>query len=329
MNETTRKHLESLCLFQWVLTYLFMGIFWITVLFYLMFTSLWLIPVLYFIWVFIDRDTPERGGRRAMWFRNWIVWKYVRNYFPIKTIKTADLSPDRNYIFGCHPHGILCAGAFYSFASDSTGFPEIFPGIKPTFAVLAGLFRLPVYRDYLMLAGVCSVSKSSLDYVLSKTGTGNAVAIAVGGAAESLNCVPGEERVVLINRKGFIRLALENGADLVPVYTFGENDLYEQVVFEEGSWGKTLQTKFQKLVGFAPCLFMGRGVFSPNSWGLNPFAKPVYTVVGKPIRVPHIPVPSSQEVDRYHRLYMDGLLELFEQHKTQYGLPPSCLLRFI
>ncbi|XP_069073530.1 2-acylglycerol O-acyltransferase 3 [Pleurodeles waltl] len=329
MNEAMKKHLESLCLFQWVLTFLFMGIFWTVVLFYLMFTSLWLIPVLYYIWVFIDRDTPERGGRCSSWLRNWVVWKYAKNYFPIKTIKTADLSPDRNYIFGCHPHGIMCTGAFYSFASNSTEFPQKFPGIRTTVAVLAGILRLPVYRDYMLLAGVCSVSKPSLDYVLSKNGTGNAVVIMIGGAAESLNCVPGEERVVLRNRKGFVRLALEHGADLVPVYTFGENNLFEQVVFEEGSWGRSLQMKFQKLVGFAPCIFKGRGVFSPNSWGLNPFAKPLYTVLGKPIRVPHIPVPSDEEVDRFHELYMEGLRELFEERKTQYGLAPAHQLHFI
>lgn len=29
-------------------------------------------------------------------------------------------------------------------------------------------------------------------------------------------------------RKGFIRLAIQSGAALVPCYSFGENDIYEQ-----------------------------------------------------------------------------------------------------
>ncbi|XP_069502668.1 diacylglycerol O-acyltransferase 2-like [Ambystoma mexicanum] len=329
MNESMKRHLKSLCVFQWVLTYLVLGIFCAAVLFYLMFTSLWLIPVMYYLWVLIDRDTPERGGRRSDWMRRWRIWRQVKDYFPIKMIKTAELCPERNYVFGCHPHGIICAGPFSSFCNESTDFSQTFPGIRPYLAVLAGLFRLPVYRDYMMSSGMVPVSKVSLDYLLSKNGQGNAVVIVIGGAAESLNCLPGEERVILRSRKGFVRLALEHGADLVPVYSFGENDIFQQVIFEEGSWGRSLQLKFQKHVGFAPCLIKGRGVFSPNSWGLNPFAKPITTVLGKPIRVPHIAKPTSQEVDLYHGLYMDGLKELFNEHKVQCGLAPDHQLHIL
>ena len=45
----------------------------------------------------------------------------------------------------------------------------------------------------------------------------------VGGAAESLEAFPGQYRLVLRKRKGFIRIALETGASLVPVFSFGEN----------------------------------------------------------------------------------------------------------
>lgn len=69
-------------------------------------------------------------------------------------------------------------------------------------------------------------------------------------------------------------------ADLVPVYSFGENEVYKQVIFEEGSWGRWVQKKFQKHIGFAPCIFHGRGLFSSNTWGLLPYSKPI-TTVGK------------------------------------------------
>lgn len=69
-------------------------------------------------------------------------------------------------------------------------------------------------------------------------------------------------------------------ADLVPVYSFGENEVYQQVIFEEGSWGRWVQKKFQKHIGFAPCIFHGRGLFSSNTWGLLPYSKPI-TTVGK------------------------------------------------
>lgn len=74
---------------------------------------------------------------------------------------------------------------------------------------------------------------------------------------------------------------LPSRADLVPTYSFGENEVYKQVIFEEGSWGRWVQKKFQKYIGFAPCIFHGRGLFSSDTWGLVPYSKPI-TTVGEP-----------------------------------------------
>lgn len=68
-------------------------------------------------------------------------------------VKTHDLSPSHNYIIGSHPHGILCVGAFCNFITGSTGFGEMFPGIRSFLATLAGNFRLPIFREYLMSGG--------------------------------------------------------------------------------------------------------------------------------------------------------------------------------
>ncbi|MGH0185115.1 UNVERIFIED_CONTAM: hypothetical protein FKN15_017056 [Acipenser sinensis] len=129
----------------------------------------------------------------------------------LQLIKTHTLLPSRNYIFGYHPHGIFCFGAFCNFGTEATGFSKKFPGICPHLATLAGNFRLPLLRDYLMSGGICPVNRNSMDYLLSRNGTGNAVVIVVGGAAESLECIPGKHSVTLKNRKGFVKLALQQG----------------------------------------------------------------------------------------------------------------------
>lgn len=59
--------------------------------------------------------------------------------------------------------------------------------------------------------GMFPVSKPSLSHLLSKRGKGNAVVIVIGGAAESLASSPGVNTVVMKQRKGFIRVALEYG----------------------------------------------------------------------------------------------------------------------
>ncbi|NXQ04209.1 DGAT2 acyltransferase, partial [Vidua macroura] len=315
--------LQLLAVLQWVLSFLLLGTVSLLLLIYLLFTSLWLIPVLYLAWIIFDWDTPEKGGRRLSCLRRWTVWKYFRDYFPVKLVKTHDLSPSHNYIIGSHPHGILCVGAFCNFITGSTGFEELFPGIRSFLTTLAGNFRLPVFREYLMSGGLFPVTRRAIGYLLSQKGTGNAVAIVIGGAAESLSCRPGVTTLILKNRKGFVRMALRHGAFLVPSFSFGENDLFRQVVFEEGSWMRSIQRRFQKMMGFAPCLFYGRGLTSCRSRGFLPYARPITTVVGEPVAVPKVENPSRELVDRYHELYICALLKLFNENKTKYGLSES------
>ncbi|XP_012722581.2 2-acylglycerol O-acyltransferase 3b [Fundulus heteroclitus] len=318
-----KEFVEAVSVLQWVLSFLFLGVACIILMVYLMFTSLWPLSALCFVWLVKDWQTPERGGRRTTFVRKWKVWEHFKEYFPIKLVKTADLNPNKNYIFGSHPHGIMCAGAFACFSTESCGFAETFPGLKSTLAILAGLFRIPLLREYLMAAGLCPVSKPSLAHLLSKSGKGNAVVIVVGGAAESLASSPGINRVVMKQRKGFVRTALEYGADLVPVYTFGENELFQQVILSEGSLGRRLQDLFKKIMGFAPCLFVGERL------ALLPYRRPVTTVVGSPISVPKCVTPTQEAVDRYHGLYMDALTKLFHEHKVSCGLSKSHKLEII
>jgi 2-acylglycerol O-acyltransferase 2 len=109
---------------------------------------------------------------------------------------------------------------------------------------------MPFHRDILLALGICSVSKQSCSNIL-KAGPGSAITIVVGGAAESLSAHPGTADLTLRRRLGFIKVAIQHGfvapllparsicwmgstymasplssrADLVPVFSFGENDV--------------------------------------------------------------------------------------------------------
>ena len=50
-------------------------------------------------------------------------------------------------------------------------------------------------------------------------GPGQSLTIVVGGATESLSAVPGTNDLTLKRRMGFIKLAVTEGADLVPVFS--------------------------------------------------------------------------------------------------------------
>ncbi|KAM9180729.1 acyl-CoA wax alcohol acyltransferase 1 [Dugong dugon] len=311
------NHFQSLMLLQWPLTYLTMFLILQPLFIYLLFTSLWPLPALYFVWLFLDWKTPERGGRRSAWVRNWSVWTHFRDYFPITILKTKDLSPEHNYLMGVHPHGLLTFGAFCNFCTEATDFSKIFPGITPHLATLSWFFKIPLIRDYLMAKGVCSVSQPAIDYLLSH-GPGNLVGIVVGGVGEALQSVPNTTNLILQKRKGFVRTALQHGAHLVPTFTFGETEVYEQVLFHKDSQMYKFQNWFRGIFGFYFCVFYGRS-FRQGAIGLLPYAWPIITVVGEPLPLPKIEKPSQEIVDKYHALYMHALQKLFDQHKTLYG----------
>lgn len=103
--------------------------------------------------------------------------------------------------------------------------------------------------------------------------------IVVGGAPEALSTRSDLIRLYLNKRKGFVKLALKNGADLVPTFQFGENDIFKQKEFPEGSAMRKFQKMFTEKFQFSPPIFHGRGMFN-YSFGFLPFRKPI-TTVGK------------------------------------------------
>ena len=69
-------------------------------------------------------------------------------------------------------------------------------------------------------------------------------------------------------------------AALVPIFSFGENDIFKQVENSPGSWVRWFQHRLQKTVRVSIPLFYGRGVFQ-YSFGLMPYRRPI-TTVGEP-----------------------------------------------
>ena len=61
------------------------------------------------------------------------------------------------------------------------------------------------------LTGIYDVSRKSVEWILTKQGTGNAAVLAVGGAEEALESRPGVYRLILKNRKGFVKAAIRTG----------------------------------------------------------------------------------------------------------------------
>jgi 2-acylglycerol O-acyltransferase 2 len=146
-----------------------------------------------------------------------------------------------------------------TFATEGTDFGRQFPGIETSLMTLQSNFMLPFHRDYILALGICSVSRKSCHHVLRNH---RSIAIVVGGATESLHAYPGTLDLTLKHRMGFVKLAVDTGAALVPVLAFGENEIFDQVKSEHGSWLWVLQKRMQAILGFTVPLFHGRGIFN-------------------------------------------------------------------
>lgn len=266
---------------------------------------------IYFIWILYDRKTAERGGRSVYYARIFPIFSYVRSYFPISTTKVDGvvLHPRKNYLFCNYPHGRAIG-----FASASVymkgGFTELFPHHEFLMVSLNAIFYVPLIREiYLSLGGIAS-SFESIDYVLSNPEGGQVVGLMVGGVEEMLLSEPGVYKVILKNRKGFIKVAMKNGTALVPVFSFGEVDCIETVT--SPTW-KSIQG-FVKSVLHLP-------ITIPKSF--IPHKIPIAVVVGKPIEVDKNENPTNDEIDEVHQRFTEGLIDLFESEKHKYISNPN------
>ncbi|XP_020710521.2 2-acylglycerol O-acyltransferase 2-A-like [Athalia rosae] len=323
LNTPLERRLQTLAAAAWIMMLVFGGcagcVITALIIFYT--TTLRYFIILYIAWYFFfDLDTCEKGGRSdswILWMRNHAWWHYFCAYFPIKLVKTAELDPSKNYLLCAFPHGVLCTGAFGAFATDVLEFHKLFPGLRVRMLTLRQHFNMPLFREFVYSFGACSASAKSIEHLISVPGGGRATVLAVGGASESLKCKPGTYRIILKRRKGFVRIALKHGTPLVPVFSFGETDLYSQVDNPEGSYLRSIQEMLRKFTGIAPVLPIGRGLFQ-YSFGIIPQRRPVTVVVGEALDVPKIPEPTREQIDDYHTKFIEKLVHLFETNKEKY-----------
>lgn len=254
---------------------------------------------------------------------------------------------------------------------------RLFPGLGYIFPLtLTTQFTVPFFRDYLLSMGLTSASAKNIKSIINNGD--NSVCLVVGGAQESLlNDVVGSHRrismgydvaqepdniddpayrkqirLVLHKRKGFVKLAIELGnVSLVPVFAFGEADIYKLSKPQPGSFGYKFQQWMKKTFHFTLPFFSARGIFFYD-FGFIPYRTPINIVTGRPIYVPSGLLQDQAEpspvikkrlssftsllslartksiarrqipqdiLDHYHRLYVEELKRVYEDNKEKFG----------
>jgi hypothetical protein len=231
------------------------------------------------------------------------------DYFDWPCVPWADdatLPTDRQYIFGVHPHGIHCNALGY-LTTRGSPFDKRFPGLvgsKLTGLAATVMFKIPVVREIFLNWGYIDASRPVASRALEH---GRSLFIVTGGEEESMLTTMGQDLVVLNKRKGFVRLALSYGIDLVPVFAVGGTDCYYTSTFLF-----PLRLWIQKKVGVCLPIFHGR-FFTPL-----PYKIAGKVLIGKPIQTPVPKIkgarPDKELVDEYHAKYITELRALHAKH---------------
>jgi Diacylglycerol acyltransferase len=113
-----------------------------------------------------------------------------------------------------------------------------------------------------------------------------------------------KERLFLKQRKGFIKLALTEGIDIVPVYLFGNTTVLSV-------WKNPLLMSLSRRLQVSLTYIWGQ-------YGL-PIPRPLKLlyVSGQPMSLPRIEHPTQQDIDKYHAQYCEQVTRLFEKYKEK------------
>jgi hypothetical protein len=180
-------------------------------------TTLLVLTGIYFAQIVVYRPQNDKGWNYH-WFLYSEIWDYVLSYGNSTFIREEELDPAAGpYMFAFAPHGVL---ATCRASTCGSVWSKMFPGIHGRWASFTGAFFIPAVREFSLCSGALDASKRVLQKILNR---GESLFIIPGGSQELLlTDTTTDTKLVITDRKGFVKLAIAHGTDIIPCFCFGE-----------------------------------------------------------------------------------------------------------
>lgn len=243
----------------------------------------------------------------------WKTWpmKHVPKYFNATIV--YETLPDEIYalrsrsaIFALSPHGTISFGGMCMLGLS----PDWFSVHRLPTAAASSVMWTPLIRQ---VAGLCGLIKASREVLGAWLEKGNSFCLYPGGIAELFKCNGPDEVLFLRERKGFVKMALQNGSEIVPIYFFGNT----QVLQAKST--RPLE-RLSRLIGVSLCWMVGwKGTWLPKP-------EKIVVVVGRPLGMPtdKNACPPRELIEHWHGIYLAEVDRLYQSYRK---LHPNYIAR--
>lgn len=229
-----------------------------------------------------------------------LVFQHWRRYISYKVTYHGAVDPDAQYCFVEFPHGVFpLAGQMHAAIWTRLHSRRL------TLMAADVLFYIPLWRHYMSVGGCAPATRPVFHRALER---GECVGVHAGGIAEMFVCEKDREVIVLRRRRGFVRIAVEHGVPLVPVYHFGNSRLL--------TLGPRWLQKVSRRLRMSLGMVYGRlGLPLPRQM-------PVWTVVGEPVDVGPPTARSTpgfdEQVEAVHARFSAAIEKLYYEHRDKF-----------
>ena len=232
-----------------------------------------------------------------MWFLRSPIWRVWHKYFDYQADLSSvegKLEASGKYLFWEAPHGIWPMGQFLSCpyipALTGASFEERF--ISGTAANV--VFYFPVVRHIMSWIGTHKASRTNFSKIFKRNNSW--AAVVAGGIAEMYLGTSTREGIYVRKRFGTVKMAIQEGANIIPAFFFGNSRCFTVVGAEGGAGGKDVSFMGKLLQRLSRTLKASIVIFYGRHFLPVPYRQPLKMVSGRVIKVKQNDSPSDAEV---------------------------------